>query len=85
MKCSETPGSSLVSVRAEKFDDADDENPPIVDLFGVAHALCSSLQHLLSSGLPQGSGVGTSAAAELLEEAALPQGGDGGSKDSADP
>lgn len=70
------------SVRAEKFDDANDENPPIVDL---SHVLCSSLRHLLSSGLPQGSGVGASAAAELLEEAALPQGGDGGSKDSANP
>lgn len=59
------------------LDDTIDMNPPISDLLEVAHKLYSSLHRLLSSGFPQGPGVGTSAAAELLEAAALPQGGDG--------
>ena len=36
------------------------------------------------AGVPQGPGVGPSAAAELLEEAALPQGGEGRPADSTD-
>lgn len=38
----------------------------------------------LCAGFPQGSGVGASATAEPLEEAALPQGGEGSQADSTD-
>lgn len=46
--------------------------------------MCLNHQVPVFAGLPQGSGVGTPAAAKLLEEAALLQGGEGSSPDSTD-
>lgn len=45
---------------------------------------CVSHSVHLCAGFPEGSGVGASAAAEPLEEVALPQGGEGSAADSTD-